>query len=488
MKLTSRPLPFAFACALALSCVACAAAHPETAQNVLRLVHTIPLPAAVSGPFDHFGLDLKTHRLFATAEDHHAVLVINIDTGSVIHEISVTKPHAVLFREDLNRIYVTDGTDGSLKVFDGATYELRQRIALNKDADSIAHDPTLKLLYVVSGGKDAGQKSSTVSVIDTTAEKKLTDIEVDGDTLEAMVLDSYRPRLYINNPARNEIDVINRWNKKIVGAWPVTLGKRNVAIALDEPHQRLFTACRSGQLVVFDTNTGKELQSVPITGGVDDLTYDATSARIYAAGDGVVDVIGQLDADHYQPLGQVPTGPLARTAKLVPDLNRYFVAVPQSGSASASVAALEPLNVLPSKPTPPSDAELLKAPFAENLVLTTLSAHPDLRKLGLHAVPPGQSESVIVANGNAGRIGIKSTQGDLDAVKDGNTYCARKDDGAFYNMKLPLLDASGNRIGILVMEIPFTSAANDAEAIRMAESIRKELAEQIPDLTSLFRE
>jgi len=465
-----------------------AAGQTAAQQETLHPVQTIQLPNGVSGPFDHFGVDLKNKRLFATAENYHAVLVIDIDSGKVIHEISVVKPHAVLYRDDLDRIYITDGTDGSLKIFDGKTYELHQRIALNKDADSIGYDPIDNLLYVVSGGKDAGQTSSSLSVIDTTAEKKLADIQIDGDTLEAMALDVYRPKLYLNNPSKNEIDVINRWSRKVIASWPVTMGKRNVAIALDEPHQRLFTACRSGQLVVFDTNTGKELQSLPITTGVDDLTYDAASARLYAAGNGVVDVIEQTDADHYKPLGRVETGPLAKTARLIPELGRYFVAVPQSGSTSASVAAFEPVNVPTPKPAQASSAGPLTAPFAEHLVLSMLSAHPDLRKMGLHAVPPGQSDSVIIANGNRSRVGVRSTEGDLEAVKDGKTYCSDKQNGSFYNMKLPLLDASGKRIGILVMEIPFTSAANDEEAIRKAESIRAELAQKIPDLNRLFSE
>ena len=119
--------------------------------------------------------------------------------------------------------------------------------------------------------------------------------------------------------------------------------------------------------------------------------------------------------------------------------------------------------------------------------MATLSAHPDLRKMGLHAIPPGGKESVIIANANTSRIGVKSSAGDLDAVKEGKTYCAAKDDGAFFNMKLPLKDAAGRIIGILVMEIPFTSAANDAEAIRKAEGIRQELAQQIVDYNALFR-
>ena len=94
---------------------------------------------------------------------------------------------------------------------------------------------------------------------------------------------------------------------------------------------------------------------------------------------------------------------------------------------------------------------------------------------------------MIIANANTARIGVKSSEGDLEAVKDGKTYCAKKDDGAFFNIKLPLLDASGRNIGILVMEIPYTSASDETQAVRKAEEIRHELAQQIPDHDSLFQ-
>jgi hypothetical protein len=107
--------------------------------------------------------------------------------------------------------------------------------------------------------------------------------------------------------------------------------------------------------------------------------------------------------------------------------------------------------------------------------------------MGLHAIPPGEKDSVIVANANTSRIGVKSSAGDLDAVKDGKTYCAKRDDGAFFNLKLPLHDASDRTIGILVMELPYTSAGDEAEAIRKAEGIRHELAQQIPNRDALFQ-
>ena len=484
MRLTASFLLLTLAAVSQLSAIGQDAAPTET----LHKLQPIQLSAKIGGPFDHLAVDLKNKRLFATPENYHAVLVMDLDRGKVIHELSVVKPHAVLYRDDLDRIYVTDGEDGSLKIFDGKTYALRQRIALKTDADSIGYDSIYGVLYVVSGGKDAGQKFSTLSVIDVAEEKKLADIQIEGDTLEAMALDTYRPRLYINNADKNEIDVVDRWTRKVIAKWPVTLGKRNVAMALDEPHQRLFAACRDGKIAVFDTNTGKELQSIPITTGVDDLVYEPASARLYAIGNGAVDIIGQVDADNYKAIGRKDVGPLARNALLVPKLNRYFAAVPQNGANTASIAVFEAVNIPSPKPVQPSNAEPLSAPFASRLVLSMLSSHPDLRKMGLHAVPPGRTTSVIVANGNRSRVGIPTTQGDFDAIKEGKTYCASKQNGAFYNLKMPLSDAAGRRIGMLVMEMPFTSARDEVDAIHKAEAIRTEVSQKIPDLKSLFDE
>jgi hypothetical protein len=88
-------------------------------------------------------------------------------------------------------------------------------------------------------------------------------IKVDGDTLEAMALETGSRRMYINNSARNSVEVIDRDERKVVETWPVTLAKMNVAMALDEANHRLFLGCRDGHLVVMDTQTGKELQALP---------------------------------------------------------------------------------------------------------------------------------------------------------------------------------------------------------------------------------
>ena len=318
--------------------------HAQTSEP-LKLVQTITLPAAVKGHFDHFEVDLKGNRLFATPEGYKSVLVFDLKTGKLIHTIGgIGKSHAVLYRDDLNRIYVTDGDAGDVKIFDGKSYALLSSVKLLEDADSIGYDPSTKYLYIDNGGGDVHQTYSMLSVVDTTAGKKVTDIKIDGDTLEAMALEKSGSKIYVNNKTKNQVDVVDREKRQVIASWPVTKCKPNVALGFDEANHRLFVACRDGRnFDVLDTQTGKELTTLPITKGVDDLVYDAGSKRIYSAGDGSVDVYAQTDADNYKLLGKVPTGPLGKTARLVPELHRYFVAVPQNGTKSAEILVFEVL-------------------------------------------------------------------------------------------------------------------------------------------------
>jgi DNA-binding beta-propeller fold protein YncE len=182
-----------------------------------------------------------------------------------------------------------------------------------------------------------------LSVVDTTEATKLADIKVDGDTLEAMALEKSGDRLFLNNPAKNEVEVIDRKTNKIAAVWPVKLGKGNATMALDEPVHRLFVGCRSGAIVVFDTQTGKELQALPVGKGVDDLMFDPASKRLYATsgGTGAIDVYKETDPDHYQSLGNIPSGAGAKTGLLVPQLARLFVAVPPKGTTPGEVYVYE---------------------------------------------------------------------------------------------------------------------------------------------------
>jgi DNA-binding beta-propeller fold protein YncE len=309
----------------------------EAPASPLKLVDTIRMPG-IHGHFDHFGVDVKGHRLFVTPEDDKMVQVFDLRTDKLIHSISgIDHPHAVLYRADLDKIYVTDGDDGSLRIFNGKTYDLIKTVKLFKGADGIGYDPGTHYLYIADGGKDANLDYSLLSIVDTTAGEHVGDIHVEGPKLEAMALEKSSPKLFVDNRDLNRVEVIDRVKRTVLTSWPITRCTLPLAMSLDEAHHRLFVGCRSGDLVVFDTASGQEIRSLPVTQNVDDVVYDPAAKRIYASADGAADVYEEVDADHYRSIGKISTGPRAVTSLLVPELKRYFVAAAPHGTPDPDI-------------------------------------------------------------------------------------------------------------------------------------------------------
>lgn len=113
-----------------------------------------------------------------------------------------------------------------------------------------------------------------------------------------------------------------------------------VAMALDEASHRLFVGCRGGQMVVFDTQSGKELQALPIPKAIDDLIFESAHKRIYAAcgaDKGAIAVYEETDPNHYKSLGEVPSAPGGKNEVLIPQLGRLYVTIPPQAAAAGEV-------------------------------------------------------------------------------------------------------------------------------------------------------
>jgi hypothetical protein len=85
-----------------------------------------------------------------------------------------------------------------------------------------------------------------------------------------------------------------------------------------------------GKLVVMDTQTGKVIQVLDSVGGADNVDFDQATGRVYFTGTtGTVAVFQETDPDHFQFLGKVPTGAIAKSGLWVPELKRFYTAVPK---------------------------------------------------------------------------------------------------------------------------------------------------------------
>jgi DNA-binding beta-propeller fold protein YncE len=310
----------------------------------LKLVDTIPLPGLKDGDFDHFTPDVDGHRIFLTAEANGKVQVFDTNTNKLIHTIEDLKaPHAILYRNDLKKLFIVDGDDSAIKVYDSDSYQMTAQIKLSIDADSIAYDPATKYVYVVNGGREAHTPYSLISVVDTSTSKKLRDIKINSNHVEAIVLEKSGPRMFLNITGLNAVGVLDRNKSALQATWPLPAeDKQNVAMTSDEANHRLFVVTRNpGKLVVLDSNSGKVIADLPSVNLVDDISYDAEVKRIYLAGDQFVDVFEQKDPDHYALVAKVPGSFRAKTGTIVPEWNRYYLAVPHHENHDAEVRVYE---------------------------------------------------------------------------------------------------------------------------------------------------
>jgi DNA-binding beta-propeller fold protein YncE len=312
--------------------------EPDVSADQLAKNLTTTRMVGVQNHFDHLTADLKNNRLFVVPEDNKTIEVYDIRTGNFVHSIKgIGVGHSVVYRADMDRIFVTDGSNGDLKIFNGTTYELLKTVKLLADSDATGYDPVTHNLYIADGGLDAKLNHTFLEIVNTDTGEKVGQIKIDSNRLEAMVVEKSGSRLFLNMTEKNSIGVIDRQKQAIAAVWPLTC-KVNVSVAMDEKNHRLFVACRDGNMNVLDSDTGKVLENLPISTGVDDMVFDPASQRVYvAAGEGFVNVFKEIDADHYQAIGKIPTGPLGKTGLLVPELKEYLVAVPPHGSTSARV-------------------------------------------------------------------------------------------------------------------------------------------------------
>jgi DNA-binding beta-propeller fold protein YncE len=339
--------PLAASVAVALAALVSIPAWCTAAPAPLRLLNSIELPG-IEGDFDHFSADLKTNRLFLAAEEHHTVEVHDLQTGKFVHSITgLDTPHSILYVPDMNRLFVVDGgKGGSCEILDGTSYRHIKSIKLTEDADALAYDAAQHLLYIGNGGKEAGNDFSFISVIDTAKSEKVADIKVPSGNIEAMAVEHGGSILYVNLRDKNEIGLIDRSSRALKSTWQLAKVAHNTPMVLDEANHRLFVAGRKpGLFAVLDTTSGKEIATLPAAEGVDDMSFDPATKRIYlACAEGIVNVYEQVDADHYVAVGKASTGNRGKIGVLVPELHRYYVATSSKDATPAKILVFQTQN------------------------------------------------------------------------------------------------------------------------------------------------
>ena len=339
-----KKVPWIYLTAIVFLIASASRMHAQN-KEPLRLVQTIPM-SNVKGRMDHLGVDLKGQRLFAAALDNNTLEVIDLKAGKRIFSIPAqSKPQGVFYSPDFNKLFVANGTDGTCKIYSGENFTLIDSLPLGTNPSHVGYDPATKYLYVGVGAP--ASEPGALAIVDTHSNKHIGDIKTEVRP-GGVKIEKSGPRIFITLRGIAKVGVVDRVKREQITSWPFTGAPFISALAFDETHHRIFGATRTPPLlIVFDTESGKQIAQLEGVSGIDDVWYDAAHKRIYASGGrdvdaGFVFVYQQGDADHYELIAKVPTRPSSQTSIWVPELNRYYVSAAANDKEEAAILVFEP--------------------------------------------------------------------------------------------------------------------------------------------------
>jgi DNA-binding beta-propeller fold protein YncE len=302
-----------------LGCLAATRVFGAPADAPLTLERTIPLKD-VSGRIDHLTIDLARQRLIVAELGNDTVEAIDLSAGQVLHRFTGLKePQGVAYVPDGDLIVVASAGDGTVRLFNGTTFEAVGVIPLGDDADNIRVDPH-------NGQVIVGYGSGALAVIDPRTRSTVGTVKLAAHP-EAFQISPEGGKIFVNVPDAREIAVVDRSGGKQVTSWKAPDTRSNFPMAVIDDGAAIASAFRSpARVMMFRTASGEIATTLPTCGDADDVFFDAKRRRLYVScGEGAVDVIG-WDGKAATELSRIATTSGARPSLFVPQLDRLFVA------------------------------------------------------------------------------------------------------------------------------------------------------------------
>ncbi|MFC4762227.1 YncE family protein [Dyella koreensis] len=315
---------------------------PSTAGTSAEQPYAVTKHYALGGAggWDYLSLDAANHRLFIARDDR--VMVVDTASGKLLTEIpGMQHAHGVALLPSGHQAFVSNGHGDNVTVIDTDALKVTGHIAISgKDPDAIVFDGASGHLLTMNG------HSSNISIIDAQAGKELATIAVPGRP-EFAVADG-KGQLFLNLEDKNQLVRVDLATKKVLNVWSLEPCDGPTGLALDAEHQRLFSVCANGWMVVTDARDGHQVAKLPISKDPDAVVFDAQRHVVLSSGgEGALSVVAQDGVDQYRLLGNLPTQKSARTLALDPQSHTVYLAAASASSKGKPVEGFGVLVVAP---------------------------------------------------------------------------------------------------------------------------------------------
>jgi len=293
------------------------------ADQPYRVVATIKVGG--EGSWDYAAYDPGADRLYLTRVG--GVQVVAGRTGETAGSIPATagtRVHGIALASDLGLGMTGDGEDKTSTVFDLKTLKVKYRVKFDLPIDTVTYDPATRLAFAFSGdeGVAVAFAPDTGRIVGRMA--------LDG-AVESAAIDG-KGRIYVNQPDKNVVAVIDAKSRKVVARWPLGDACQDATpLTVDPAHGRLFSACRSGVAVVLDLAGGHQVATVPIGKGADSAVYDGGAGLAFiSCNEGSITAI-RAEGQGASVAQSIKTEPGGRIVALDPVGHRLFVPLADLG-------------------------------------------------------------------------------------------------------------------------------------------------------------
>ena len=278
-----------------------------------------------TGSWDYVAVDSAARRIYASHQTE--VDVVDADTGKPVGKIEqLHGVHGIAIAPDLEKGFITNGTSGSVTVFDLKTLQKTGEPAAGKGPDAICYEPKTHRVFAVNhGGTD-------VTSFDAKTMEIVKNIPT-GTAGEFCAVDG-AGKVYVNLEDDSMVLEIDAAKSEVTRKTSLAPCEHPSGLSIDVKNKKLFPVCSNRMMAVVDIPAMKVIATPAIGPGTDGGGFDPGPGYAFSAngGDGTLTIVGMVNGK-YDVIDNVPTVRGARTMTVDPATHHVLLLAAEYGPA-----------------------------------------------------------------------------------------------------------------------------------------------------------
>lgn len=224
--------------------------------------------------FNDLCLDESAQRILTARKGSGSLTIFDI-SSKFAQSVPLTRYGEIAIDTAMHQIYLS-GIDGILTCMSYDIFKVQNEIKLPGSADAITIDTKRHLVCV--GSNDG----NNLWIVEPKTGKVTATITLES-TPESAIYDPETDKIYVVERGHDAVYVIDAKTSKVIANWPTGKARRLRGLAIDFKGNVLFAAGHSGRMAVIDLLNGQVVRTIKIADGAGQIAYDQQTERVFCA-------------------------------------------------------------------------------------------------------------------------------------------------------------------------------------------------------------